>query len=89
MYLEEGLEVTVKYIDGKPVGVRFPGSCAADIAFALTPADTVYGVVESCPDGTQGQKKDAELTNGRRIKVPHFVKPGDRVSTRAHVARMR
>ncbi len=69
-YLKEGEEVGVLLWDGAFVDVEVPVS-------------VVLGVTEAAPgekgDSTSNVYKDAVLENGLKVRVPLFVKSGDKV----------
>lgn len=70
-FLIEGSEITVITFEGKPIGVEIPKK--VELAVTET-ADAVRG------DTAQGAvMKDATLENGSTVKVPMFIKQGDRV----------
>ena len=70
LYLSDGLEIDVSYMEGKPVSVE-------------PPMFIVLEVVETEPnfrgDTATGGGKPAKLTTGLVVNVPFFVKTGDKV----------
>jgi len=70
LYLSDGLEIDVSYMDGLPVSVQPPMFIALE-------------VVETEPnfrgDTATGGGKPAKLTTGLVVNVPFFVKTGDKV----------
>lgn len=70
MYLIEGDSVQVLLFDGKPVSIELPISLIYEIAYTEPgyKGNTVTNVY-----------KEAELTNGLKVKVPMFMKIGEKV----------
>lgn len=69
-FLKEGQQVDVSFWDEKPLGVELP----PNVTLAVTEADPgVKG------NSTSNFYKPAKLENGLQVKVPLFVKVGDRV----------
>jgi elongation factor P len=70
LYLSDGLEIDVSYVEGKPVSVEPPMFIALEVA-------------ETEPnfrgDTATGGGKPAKLTTGLVVTVPFFVKTGDKV----------
>jgi elongation factor P len=70
LYLSDGLEIDVSYMEGLPVSVE-------------PPMFIVLEVVETEPnfrgDTATGGGKPAKLTTGLVVNVPFFVKTGDKV----------
>ncbi|NMB91872.1 elongation factor P [candidate division WWE3 bacterium] len=69
-FLKEGENVIVKYFEGQPYSVDLPISMVFEIKYTEPgfKGNTVTNVY-----------KDAELDNGTKVKVPMFIKIGDRV----------
>jgi elongation factor P len=69
-YLKEGEKVMVKYFEGNPISVELPITMVFEIKYTEPgfKGNTVTNVY-----------KDAELDNGTKVKVPTFIKIGDRV----------
>ncbi len=76
-YLKEGTEVTILYVDGKPVGVEPPTFVELQVV------ETPPGVKG---DTASGGSKPAKLETGITITVPLFIEVGDvvRVDTRTN-----
>ena len=69
-FLQDGMAVTVDFIEGKPVAVRLPPS----VTITITEADPVVkGQTAS------SSYKPAVLENGMRIMVPPHIAAGTRV----------
>merc|ERR1712232_1064483 len=68
-WLQEGMEVRVRQYKGRPISVAIPARAEYEVA------DTVMASAKLSNDNS----KPATLTNGVVIKVPHFVKLGDRL----------
>ncbi len=70
LYLSDGLEIDVSYLEGQPVSVE-------------PPMFIVLEVAETEPnfrgDTATGGGKPATLTSGLVVSVPFFVKTGDKV----------
>jgi elongation factor P len=70
LYLSDGLEIDVSYMEGVPVSVE-------------PPMFVVLEIVETEPnfrgDTATGGGKPAKLTTGLVVNVPFFVKTGDKV----------
>lgn len=70
LYLSDGLEIDVSYMEGAPVSVE-------------PPMFIVLEIVETEPnfrgDTATGGGKPAKLTTGLVVSVPFFVKTGDKV----------
>jgi elongation factor P len=70
LYLSDGLEIDVSYMEGKPVSVE-------------PPMFIVLEVMETEPnfrgDTATGGGKPAKLNTGLTVSVPFFVKTGDKV----------
>ncbi len=69
-FLTEGIKVQVLYFEGNPVSIELP--------------ITLDFVVSYTEPGFKGNTvsnvyKDATLDNGAVVKVPSFIKPGDKV----------
>jgi len=66
-FLEPGMTVAVEFVEGRPVGILFPGVLEVRIA-------------ETTPATHQQQDtnfKPAKLANGVEVMVPQFIKAGD------------
>lgn len=74
-YLKENMEVSVLYIEDKPVGIELPNFVELKVV------DTEPGVRG---DTVSGGSKPARLETGKIIQVPLFVNTGDvvKVDTR-------
>ncbi len=70
-YLKEGLEVVVVTYENSPIALDLPAKIEYTVAHTepAVKGDTVSGNVT----------KDAELDNGLIVKVPIFIKNGDRI----------
>ncbi|MEO0254898.1 MAG: elongation factor P [candidate division WOR-3 bacterium] len=70
LYLKEGQEVRVHYINEKPVGIVLPSA-------------VVLEVVETDPgvrgDTASGGSKPAKLETGLVVKVPLYIKVGEKI----------
>lgn len=75
-YLKEGLEVIVLFWEDRPLNLELP------MAMTFTIADTEPGVRG---DSAANIWKEAVLDNGLKVKVPLFIKTGEkiRVDTRS------
>jgi len=69
-FLKEGEKVIVKYFEEKPISVDLPVSMIFEIKY--TEPGFKGNIVTNV-------YKEAELDNGTKIKVPMFVKIGDRI----------
>jgi len=70
-YLIEGTEVTLVVFEGKPISVELPKKVELKVTET---ADVVRG------DTAQGAVlKDATVENGSVVKVPMFIKQGDKI----------
>jgi elongation factor P len=70
VYLQEGLNVTVQTYQGEAAGVYVPQKVPCEIA----------EVTENPPGSAKDNREIAAvLTNGVKVKVPKFIKPGDKV----------
>ena len=69
-FLQDGEKISVMYFNNRPVGVELPKSVIFEIAYTEPgfKGNTVSNVY-----------KDAELSNGTKIKVPTFAKIGDKI----------
>jgi elongation factor P len=70
-YLKNELEVNIQYFNGEPIAIDLP----TKISFMVvsTPENVAKGNTVS------GVMKDAELEGGAIIKVPNFVKNGEKI----------
>lgn len=77
MFLTEGQEYLVRFIDGAPVSLEISDMVAMKVAFTA-PAEHAVGTAASI-------MKEARLENGLEVRVPLFIKTGDliRVDTRS------
>ena len=69
-WLAEGMQLTIEFLDGTPIGVTLP--------------KTLEAVVRETEARIKGQtaarsSKPATLENGVRIQVPTFIRQGERV----------
>lgn len=69
-YLKEGDEVTLQFFGEKVINVELPTSVTLAVTYTET---AVKG------DTTSSIQKDATLETGKVIKVPAFIKEGDRL----------
>ena len=69
-FLKEGEKVMVKYFEGTPIGVDLPITMVFEIKYTEPgfKGNTVTNVY-----------KDAEIENGTKVKVPTFIKIGDKI----------
>ena len=74
-YLKEGMEVTILWAEGVPIGIELPNFVELKVV------ETEPGVRG---DTVSGGSKPAKLETGKVIQVPLFVEVGDivRVDTR-------
>ena len=64
----DGMEVTLRKFQGEPLTVKLPER----VSLKVTEAP------KSTKSGKSGDTfKMARLESGRRVKVPHFIEPGD------------
>jgi len=70
LYLSDGLEIDVSYLEGRPVSIEPP------MFIVLEVADTEPNFRG---DTATGGGKPAKLTTGLVVTVPFFVKTGDKV----------
>ena len=70
LYLSDGLEIDVSYMEGQPVSVEPPMFIVLEVADT---GPTGRG------DTATGGGKPAKLTTGLVVNVPFFVKTGDKV----------
>jgi elongation factor P len=77
MFLTEGEEYTVRFIDGAPAFVEIDDLVAMKVAFT-SPAEHAVGTAANI-------MKEAKLENGLEVRVPLFIKTGDliRIDTRS------
>ncbi len=70
-YLKDGLEVQVQYFNEEPIGVELP----IKISFEVTKTE------EFVDRGNTSSNllKDAEIETGITVKVPSFIKQGDKI----------
>jgi len=69
-YLKENTELTVDFYEGRPIGVELP----VFMDFAVT-----YTEPGLKGDTARGGSKPAEIETGATVKVPLFVKDGDKI----------
>ncbi len=69
-YLKDGMNVVVVYFEDKPISIELPNSLVFEVAYTEPgfKGNTVSNVY-----------KDAELDNGMKVKVPMFIKIGEKV----------
>jgi elongation factor P len=72
-FLQDGMEITTEYCNGKPIIVRLPESAIVKIAMADA---VVKGQTAS------SSYKPAVLENGVKVLVPPFVQSGDEIVVR-------
>lgn len=70
-YLKEGLQVIVSSNEGVAVAVEFPKKIEFTVGYAepAVKGDTVSG----------GVMKNAKMENGLEVRVPAFIKTGDKI----------
>ncbi|MDD4352104.1 MAG: elongation factor P [Candidatus Gracilibacteria bacterium] len=69
-YLQEEKEYEIMFIDGNPASVQLPPKIVLEVTEA---SDAVKG------DTANNATKDVKLENGMSIRVPMFIKQGDKV----------
>lgn len=69
-YLKDSLEVTIVFFDGKPISVDLPIKISYKI---IETVDVDKG------NTVQGVMKDAKIETGKIVKVPGFIKMGEKV----------
>lgn len=69
-YLKDGESVIVKYFEGQPYSIDLPISMVFEIKY------TEPGFKENTVTNVY---KEAELDNGTKVKVPMFIKIGDKI----------
>ena len=70
LYLQDNMEVTVNFIEGKPVGVNLPPHVV------LTVAETEPAIKNQTATNSY---KPALLSNGIRTTIPPFVNEGEKI----------
>jgi len=69
-YLHEGMEITIDFVDGKPININLP-------------IHVTYELTECQPglkgDTVSGATKPAVCQNGLRVQVPLFLKQGEKI----------
>ncbi|MBQ7413198.1 MAG: elongation factor P [Alphaproteobacteria bacterium] len=70
LYLQDNMEVTVNFIEGKPVGVNLPPSVI------LTVTETEPAIKNQTATNSY---KPALLSNGIRTTIPPFVNEGEKI----------
>ena len=70
LYLSDGLEIDVSYMDGLPVSVQPPMFIVLEVADTGPPGRG---------DTATGGGKPAKLSSGLVVNVPFFVKTGDKI----------
>lgn len=77
VFLVEGQEYRVLFVDGSPVSVEIPEIIAMKVAMTAPPEHSV--------GAASNVTKEAALENGLQVRVPLFIKTGDviRVDTRS------
>lgn len=68
-FLKENDEIQIETFEGKAVGIRFKDKVTLKVVSTGAPIK----------DKSSSADKDATLENGMTIKVPQFIKEGDRV----------
>ena len=68
--LSENLEVTISYLDEKPLSIELPNNIECEI-------ETTEGVVKG--QTAASSYKPAKLKNGINIMVPPFIEEGDKI----------
>lgn len=70
-YLKDGLVVSVMYFNGEPISIDLP----TKISYLVvnTPENVAKGNTVS------GVMKEAELESGASVRVPNFIKNGDKI----------
>lgn len=71
LYVQEGANVRIAFIDGKALSVDLPAAVDLEIA------ETEPGIKGAT---AQAQYKPATATTGLKIQVPSFVNKGDKIS---------
>jgi elongation factor P len=69
-YLKEGQEVTILYFNDEPISIDLP----VKISFKVTHTDEV-----ARGNTVSGVLKDATIETGKVVKVPAFIKTGEKV----------
>lgn len=69
-YLKDGLGVTIQYFDDKPISVELPIKVTYEV---ISTTDVDKG------NTVQGVLKDATIETGKIIKVPAFIKTGEKI----------
>ena len=69
-YLIENDEYSIMFFEGRPISVQLPASVILDVTWAepAIKGDTVSNVMKS-----------AKVASGLEVKVPMFIKEGDRI----------
>eukprot|EP01116_Phalansterium_solitarium_P009845 TRINITY_DN24183_c0_g1_i1.p1 TRINITY_DN24183_c0_g1~~TRINITY_DN24183_c0_g1_i1.p1 ORF type:complete len:237 (-),score=14.17 TRINITY_DN24183_c0_g1_i1:184-861(-) len=70
-YLQEDMSVAIRSVDDEVIGVELPSTLEVEVA------DTT-----EVDEGKSSRFKPAKLDNGRTVKVPPFIKAGDRIVLR-------
>ena len=70
-YLKEGDTLGLQFFNGNPISVDLPKNVPLTVVYT---EDVVKG------DTTSSVLKDAELETGITVKVPAFIKQGDKIS---------
>ncbi|MBL0690513.1 MAG: elongation factor P [Alphaproteobacteria bacterium] len=70
IFLEEGIEIEISFINGVPISVLFPKTLVCEI----TEADPAIKGSTITATG-----KMATLSNGIKLVVPTFISPGDKI----------
>jgi elongation factor P len=70
-YLKDGLEVIIQYFNEEPIGVELP----IKISFEVTQTEEVVDRGNT----SSNVLKDAIIETGLEVKVPSFIKPGEKV----------
>jgi len=69
-YLQDGMVVTMKSVEGTPVGIQLPATVILEVVEA---EPVVKGQTAS------SSYKPAQMDNGVRVMVPPFVETGTRI----------
>lgn len=70
-YLKDGLEVTIQYFNDEPIAVELP----IKISFEITQTEEVVDRGNT----SSNVYKDAIIETGLEVKVPSFIKQGERI----------
>jgi elongation factor P len=67
-YLKPEAPLTILSYEERPISVSLPGKLSFEVAECDPPTK-----------GFAGSTKDAKMDNGLVVKVPLFIKPGDKI----------